>query len=420
MKISPRVGILNRWLPERTAAINPLQKGERMYKLNMTNKEIYEKYGHPVDFSDFRYKSGYTRVRNEELETAISEDSYGAFRIQIMKQDIMWHRICDPHQVCYLYDKCAGSILRMLLKTGKEDRTKFDAWTLLWNAFNAPNRVFEEIVRGFAEYPCMDADSKADMLAAAVQVTNFMEKTYGTSTYGWRRSPIELDNIHDLFEELFPGKNPFPERFGTWTDARDGQVYGTVRIRGLEWLRAPLKFGMGEDGLISEEQFREKASEIIPEGWRIPNDDDMYGVFVQTVTDPDNNVMFYDMRATKAASLATDAPWPLIANDMGYPNTDDEQGSDKWNREIGISGLDLRPTYGTGDSRESTVTTFMFREHGRYERRAFSLYRSNRYPGNESYFEPECREYPNRYDAKVYERVCVLLCRDAEPAIPEE
>jgi uncharacterized protein (TIGR02145 family) len=386
-----------------------------MYELNMTNKEIYEKYGNPVDFTDFRYKGGYTRVRNEALEKAICEDNYGAFRIQLMKQDMMWHRICDPHQVSYLYDKHAGKILRMLLKIGKEDRTKFDAWTLLWNTLRNPNEAFGEIIRGFAEYPCLNNDEKADMLAAAVQTTYFLDKTYGLSNHGWRRSTIEIDKIHDLFEELFPGKNPLPERFGTWTDTRDGQVYGTVRIRRLEWLRMPLKFGMDEDGLISEEAFQQKAAEIIPDGWRVPCDDDLYGVFVQTVSDPDADTMFGGMSASKACSLAKDAPWPLIANDMAYPCTDDEQGSDKWNREIGISGLDLRPTYGTGDSRESTVTTFItFRGHGRYERRAFSLQRCSRYPGCESYYEPECRKYPNRYDAKVYERACVLLCREAD------
>ena len=374
-------------------------------------REIYNTRGRPDFYREYRWKSSFTQSVNTDLEKAIAEDNHGAFRIQIMKLNIPWRRVCESHSVYYLYSiKRAGKILHGLLKRGKEDRTEFNAWELLWNVLKEPNTAFEEVIRGFAEYPCLTHDEKAEMLRDAILVTGFLELVYN----GNERSAEEIDKIHDLFEELFPGKNLFPERFGTWTDPRNGEVYGTVRLLNRVWLRTPLKYGMESDGLISEEAFRDVAKEIVPDGWRVPGDGDTAYICANPVSeigDDGKITLFGSQESSKATCLAKDAPWPLLASDFAYVGDDSKKGGDAWNREIGMSGLDLRPTYGTGDSRESTVITFMFQSsRGEFRRMAWSLAGSrNYYP----FYAPACREFPDRYDAKVYERACVLLCKDA-------
>jgi hypothetical protein len=370
------------------------------------------------NFGEFRWKSSFTLNPIHDLEKAISEDNYGAFRINASLAGITWHRVCDPHSVYYLYTiKSAGKILRALLGIGKEDRTEFNAAELLYNMFLQPNTAFEDIIRGFAKYPVLEYEERVEMLREAMDVTCFVSRTY-CNEHNKKLSGASIDKIHDLFEELFPGKNLFPARFGTWTDERDGEVYGTVRIEDSEWIRMPLKYGMGPDGLISLEEFLAKENEIIPEGWHIPGCGDTISVrdhsyIPMDIPAEDRKLFDGTDRKTIAALLSKDSPWPLIKSDMNLVSGGQTpvRGSDKWNEQIGQSGLDFRPTYGTGDSRESTVMTIISKNNrGDTVRQYFSLEHNEYCP----FDEPECARDPNRYDTKVYERCCVLLCRDVK------
>ena len=374
---------------------------------------------HAVDnFGEFRWKSSFTLNAIPDLEKAISEDNYGAFRINATLAGITWRRICDPHSVYYLYTrKNAGKILRALLEIGKEDRTEFNAAELLYNMFFKPNTAFEDIIRGFAKYPVLEYKERVEMIRDAMEVTGFISRTY-CNKHEKKLSGASIDKIHDLFEELFPGENLFPARFGTWTDERDGEVYGTVRIEDSEWIRMPLKYGMGPDGLISLEEFLAKENEIIPNGWHLPDHHLITSVrnhsYIPMGTPAEDRKLFDGTdRKTVAALLSKDAPWPLVKEDMNYIPGGQQpiRGSDEWNEQIGQSGLDFRPTYGTGDSRESTVMTIISKDDcGDTARQYFSL------KNNEYYLfdEPECASDTNRYDTKVYERCCVLLCRDVK------
>lgn len=388
-----------------------MTKREKIHEIHV---KYHDRYGYPNRFRDYRWKSSFTQRANRDLEEAISTDNYGAFRIHTTTMGIPWRRICESHSIYYLYSlKNAGKILRALLKMGKEDRTEINVWELIWNALTDPNETFENIIRGFAECPCLDQDAKAEMLRDAIFVTDFVDRVY----YGSQRSAACIDAIHDLFEELFPGKNLFPERFGSWTDTRDGEVYGTVRLMNKVWLRAPLKFGMDADGLISEEDFKARSEEIVPDGWRIPTDSDLRGLCDNPVPrineETGKFVIFGDQDDSNVTCIAKDAQWPLLARDFAYVGKDDEKGGDEWNREVGANGLDFRPTYGTGDSRESTVMTIMSKNYkGITLRMAWSLASANN--SFRPFYEPECRQYPDRYDAKVYERACILLCKDVE------
>ena len=375
-----------------------------------------QKWGDLNNFKEFRWKSSFTLNPVPELEKAIGVDNYGAFRINATLAGIAWRRICDPHSVYYLYTiKHAGKILRALLEIGKEDRTEFNATELIYNVFLDPNTAFEDIIRGFAKYPVLEYEKRVEVIGSAMTVTDFVSKTY-CNRHSKKLSGASIDKIHDLFEELFPGENLFPARFGTWTDERDGEVYGTVRIEDAEWIRRPLKYGMGPDGLISLEEFLAKENEIIPEGWRLPGHD-LTRVYVHSyipMDTPTEDRKLFDGadRRTIAALLSKDSPWPLVKEEMStisgqYP----VRGSDEWNEQIGQSGLDFRPTYGTGDSRESTVMTLISKDnYDHTERQYFSL-KCNEYC---LFDEPRCARDPNRYDTKVYERCCVLLCRDVK------
>lgn len=377
----------------------------------MDTKDIILKYGKLVYFRDFRSKYSFTRNSKGDLEKYIDEDNYGAFRINTALSGITWHRICDPHSIYYLYTKCAGKILRALLKIGKEDRTVFPVWTLLYNTLMDPNTAFEEIIRGFAECPALDRDAKLQMLKDGMEYTEFVNRAFGCG------SMLDIgghtqEKLHDLFEELFPGEGLFPHRFGTWTDDRDGTVYGTVRCRNLEWLRMPLKYGMDSDGLISIGDFQARSASIVPNGWFIPTNSQLESIRLLQNVPKDPNVLFGSEEFGKAPFLSKEGCWPILPCDYACRDRADDgyyRGSHIWEEQVGQNGFDFKPTYGTGDSRESTVMTTIANYHGRYERRCFRL--SNDY---HLWMEPECSRNndPERYDACVYERTCVLLCRE--------
>lgn len=264
---------------------------------------------------------------------------------------------------------------------------------------------FENIVRGFAAYPFLEHDEKVNMLKAAIVFTNFVNNAFAC------RGTVSLIRIRDFFEELFPGENLFPARFGKWTDTRDGETYKTIRIRDTEWLCAPLKYGMGPDGLISLDEFKKNGKTILPDGWRLPTEYNVDCLWNERLIpeDASDTSIFCDEDTAYCALLAKDSFWPITEEDMtDYDDT--EYGSEEWNRQIGVAGTDFRPTYGTGDSRESTVMTILCTgingERG-IGRLAFSLY-------DHGFMEPECVDKPWRYDAKVYERCCLLLCRDVK------
>lgn len=98
--------------------------------------------------------------------------------------------------------------------------------------------------------------------------------------------------------------NIIPEAEGTFTDERDGEVYGWIRIGNLEWMTENLRFGTPypnkeysgafsdqdgypqgisqSDGIDLEADFKEngnlydwyEADTLCPTGWRLPTDDD--------------------------------------------------------------------------------------------------------------------------------------------------
>lgn len=378
----------------------------------MEKHELFGKYGVPAYFRSYRSKYSFTRSSKGNLEKYINEDNYGAFRINTALSGITWHRICDPHSIYYLYSKSAGKILRALLKIGKEDRTVFPVWTLLYNTLMDPNTAFEEIIRGFAECPAIDRDAKLQMLKDGMEYTQFVNKAFGCG------EPFDIggytqEKLHNLFEELFPGEGLFPHRFGTWTDERDGTVYGTVRCRNLEWLRMPLKYGMDSDGLISIGDFKDRAESILPSGgWSVPSDRELDSIRILQNVPRDPNVLFGSEEYGKAPFLSKEGCWPILPCDYASRNSAEDgynSGSRIWNEQVGQNGFDFKPTYGTGDSRESTVMTIIANYHGKLERRCFRLF--NDY---NLWREPECSRDndPDRYDARVYERTCILLCRE--------
>jgi hypothetical protein len=377
----------------------------------MDNTNIILKYGKPVDFGNYRSKYSFNRGKDDDLEKAINEDNYGVFRVKASLAGITWHRICDPHSIYYLYTKRAGKILRELLKIGKEDRTVFPVWTLLYNTLTNPHTAFEEIIRGFAECSAIDRDAKLQMLKDCMEYTEFVNRAFGIGG-AFDIGGYTQEKLYHLFEELFPGEGLFPHRFGTWTDDRDGTVYGTVRCRSLEWLRMPLKFGMDSDGLISIGDFQVRSESILPSGWHVPSDSELDSLRILQNVPRDPNVLFGAEEYGKAPFLSKDGCWPILPGDYACRNRGEDgykRGSLIWNEQVGQNGFDFKPTYGTGDSRESTVMTTIVNYNGRYERRCFRLFTDYNL-----FREPECSRQndPDRYDACVYERTCIMLCRE--------
>lgn len=317
---------------------------------------------------------------------------------------ITWNKICDLRSINYLLHENANKIVRKLIEVGKEDKTKIDVWSILCCVLERKGANFENVVRGFAAYPFLEHEEKVEMLKAAMFRTEFVDDAFDSC------GTVKLIRLRDFFEELFPGENLFPARFGNWTDTRDGETYKTIRLRNVEWLCAPLKYGMGPDGLISLDEFKKNRKTILPDGWRLPTGDDADCLGNERLVPEDagDTSIFCNEDTAYCALLAKDSFWPITEEDMtDYEGV--EYGSEEWNHRIGMTGTDFRPTYGTGDSRESTVMTILctgttFGERG-VRRLAFSLYSCG-------FEEPECANKPWRYDAKVYERCCLLLCRD--------
>lgn len=365
---------------------------------------VVKTYGHPTDLDYFRGRRTYANNEVPEIEKAIKDDNYGAFRIACTLDGIPWRKICDLHSIEYLLRKNASKIVGKLIEIGKEDKTRIDVWSILCHVFESRDVNFENVVRGFVAYPLIDRKAKVEVIKAATIYTNFIKRSF--EEFG----TVNLTRVYNLFEELFPGENLFPARFGSWTDERDGEVYKTIRLIDSEFLCRPLKFGMGPDGLITKEEFEKKVGEIIPKGWRLPEEKDVSNLedAKHVPAKADDIRIFCKEDTADAALLAKDSIWPITEEDM----VDDfvKYGSDEWNRQIGATGTDFRPTYGTGDNRESTVMTILCKDYENkgIERVAYSL---DRYSG---FGVPECVGKPWRYDAKVYERCCLLLCRDVK------
>lgn len=249
------------------------------------------------------------------------------------------------------------------------------------------------------------------MLKDCMEYTDFVSRAFGCGEC-FDIGGHTQEKLHDLFEELFPGEGLFPHRFGTWTDERDGTVYGTVRCRNLEWLRMPLKYGMDSDGLISIGDFKDRSNSILPSGWIIPSDRQLDSIRILQNVPRDPNVLFGAEEYGKAPFLSKEGCWPILPGDYACRNREEDgynRGSRIWNEQVGQNGFDFKPTYGTGDSRESTVMTTIVNYCWKAERRCFRLFTDYNL-----FREPECsREHnPDRYDACVYERCCVLLCRE--------
>ena len=365
--------------------------------------------------ADNVYRQKFCGKSTPELEKTINNDNYGAFRIQCTLTDIPWRTIVNERSLRYLFERGAYKILAGLIRSGKEGRTTIDAERIVANTIVefAEQHIgvdeLEAVLTVFKE----KNPSAARIVKKICRQIGFENFIYG-NPMGWitpnyytdpAKSTmshssngydfITIDDTVKGFESLFPGEDVIPKRIGSWTDERDGEVYRTVRVQNVEWLATSLKYGMDEDGFISQEDFNDRFESIIPNGWRLPTHEEASRIWPMKVTR-------WGGALSTAVLLDKNAGWIVNSSDFAIREVSREE-------EIGASGFALRPTH-VGKNRMSTVCTFfisspaLIKNPNGIDRRCFNL------AGDE----------PERLDGRwkeenIHGRTCVLLCRTVYP-----
>lgn len=205
----------------------------------------------------------------------IGDDNFGGFMIQCMAHDITWKKIVDKY-TAGLYKDAAYGILLGLVKKKKEGRTTFDMETLMYNIFfdgYTDDDTFHDFLLVFRD----QYGATKEKVAELIKETRFVDRTYGTYFDEIDTNHLYGPSVYDVFEDVFPGANLFPKPTGSWTDPLDGKTYETCRWRDKEFIRAPVGEMMIIKDIINN-------PDCIPDGWRLPYEDELRNVIKFDVT----------------------------------------------------------------------------------------------------------------------------------------
>lgn len=326
-----------------------------------------------------------------EMEKAIREDNFGGFMIQCTLASITWNWIVGDSSLEYIFSHKAARIIAGILRRGKIEKKKPPVENILMDVFSnfVNSRVdfkrFELIVTAVAEsYP-----NALDMIKNVLNNINFNDCIYKDVSFVGGNF-LYVDKTIELFNRLFPNENLVPSRQGTWTDNRDGEVYDTARLMNLEWISTPLKYGMDEDGMITLDNFQKNCKKIIPNGWRLPTEEDAAKIWPVTCS--------YCSFST-AAVIDKDSGWNISPADFGMLLPNEE--------ELGSSGLKIKPTH-VGGGRLNTLCSFFVQGEKVPEQRCLRLCDDG--PVKTDVVR---KEFRNTIDTELmFYKSCVLLCRD--------
>lgn len=327
-----------------------------------------------------------------EIEKAIRENNFGAFMIQCTLAGITWNWIVGDSSLEYIFSHKASRIIAGILRRGKIEKKKPPVENILMDVFSnflecrMDFERFELIVTAAAEsYP--DA---LDMIKNVLDRVEFNASI--CSNVGFICGNfLYVDKTIELFNRLFPNENLVPGRRGTWTDERDGEVYDTARLMNLEWISIPLKYGMDEDGKITLDDFQKNCKKIIPNGWRLPTEEDAAKIWPVTCS---------FCSCSTAVVLDKDSGWKISPADFGMIQVPNEE-------ELGSSGLKIKPTH-VGGGRLNTLCSFFIQGEKVPERRCLRLCDDG--PVKTDVIR---KEFRNTIDTELmFYKSCVLLCRD--------
>lgn len=202
----------------------------------------------------------------DAVYTAIENNIYGEFVIQCNLCGITWKNIVY-YYTAFLYKKGAYSILLGLAKKKKEGRTTFCMENLMYNIFfdgDIDDERFHEFLLVFRD----KYGATKEKVAELIKETRFVDRTYGTYFDEIDANLLYGPSVYDVFEDVFPGANLFPKPTGSWTDPRDGKTYETCRWRDKEFIRTPVGEMMIIKDIINN-------PDCIPDGWRLPYEDEL-------------------------------------------------------------------------------------------------------------------------------------------------
>lgn len=219
-----------------------------------------EKY----DETSPRINSNFEKKLPSSLVKAVNDDIFGAFMIQCTCAGIQPRSMISKKFFNWLWNRDAYGILaevtaRMEKKGSVEDNLYmllFFALKRLY-AWEIPVERIEKILTVYKR----EVKGVKKKISKIIRQTNFVDRVY----YGHYEDNSPED-FYEMFERVFPGMNLFPNPKGSWTDPRDGKTYETRRLYDTEYVTTPIGNPI---------TFREFNPDIIPSGWRLPNEDDI-------------------------------------------------------------------------------------------------------------------------------------------------
>jgi hypothetical protein len=208
------------------------------------------------------------------LVKAVEDDIFGAFMIQCTLAGIQPRSMVSKKFFNWLLNKDAYGILAELIaKIEKKGSVEDNLNTLLFfslkrlYAWDIPIEKIEKILTVYKR----EVKGVKKKISKIIRQTDFVDRVY--FRHYQDSSP---EDVYEMFEHVFPGKNLFPNPRGSWTDPRDGKTYETRRVFDTEYVTAPIGNPI---------TFREFNPDIIPSGWRLPGETDMETAAYKKVLD---------------------------------------------------------------------------------------------------------------------------------------
>lgn len=279
-----------------------------------------EKY----DETSPRINNNFEKKLPSGLVKAVDDDIFGAFMIQCTLAGIQPRSMVSVKFFNWLWNKDAYGILAELTaKIEKKGSVEDNLNTLLFfalkrmYAWEMPTEKIEKILAVYKR----EVKGVKKKISKIIRQTNFVNRVY----YGHYQNQNSAEDVYEMFEHVFPGKNLFPNPKGSWTGPRDGKTYETRRLYDTEYVTAPIGNPI---------TLREFNTDIIPSGWRLPDETDIetaaykgaldlkqimtkerFGVHVKESYDEwEHDAFFIPIRVRK---LATNDPSELYSIGVG-------------------------------------------------------------------------------------------------------
>lgn len=198
--------------------------------------------------------------------------------------------------------------------------------------------------------------------------------------------------------------------FGTYTDPRDGEVYKTLKVGGMEWFAENLRYKANGSSSLNDDESNDKkygrlytqydAMKIAPEGWHLPTEDEFCNLInALGVKEPKAYASVDDWGDEKGTNITGFNAQPVGER---YPKSE--------NQDAHFQHFGNVAEFWTDDIDLKTLTDFA--SYASY----FEIFDLS----SESDFDPDDEEKLRLWLKNRYIRMSVRLVRDAKGSVNKQ